>query len=234
MALSRAARAAGKAVLLEEGPPLSLAELDQLDEGDTGDGTPIGMVLPLRGLLSLDHAITRIPWTASACGGLLVSAFAPDLGPPPDQGPSLRSVPAGARSASRAALDAVGPYLDFVCQLFGEPVAAHVGGLGTGVAAGSVEFASGARLSLTVTVRSVIENAQLRLTSTERSVLVQGRELRVEDASGVVLYPVLPLSELRMSSYRDMARALRSGPATVRHSPESTRAMARCLALLQA
>ncbi|POX58194.1 hypothetical protein C3492_39100 [Streptomyces sp. Ru62] len=233
VALSRAARAAGKAVLLEEGPPLSLTELDQLAEDDVVGEAPMGMVLPLRGLLTLDHALTRIPWTALACGGLLVSTFAPDLGPPPGQGRALRPVTDRVRPASRAALDAVSPYLDLVCQLFGEPVTAGLEGLDTGVAAGSVAFAFGARLSLVVTVRSVISDMQLRLTDTERSVVLHGRELWVEDASGVMRHPVPPPGELRMSSYLDMARALRSGAATCRHSPQSTRLLADCLALLR-
>ncbi|MFF4704387.1 hypothetical protein ACWC4D_09965 [Streptomyces sp. NPDC001288] len=234
VALSRAARAAGKAVLLEEGPPLSLAELDQFAESETGGAAPMGMVLPLRGLLALDRAVTQAPWTALACGGLLVSTFAPDLGPALGQGRALRAVPDRARPASRVAVGAVSPYLDLVCQLFGEPVTARLDGLETGVAAGSVEFASGARLSLAVTVRSVFGNAELRLTDTERSVFLHGRELWVEDASGASLHPVPPSGELRMSSYLDMARTLRSGAAAGHHSPQSTRLLADCLALLPA
>ncbi|MEV5882447.1 hypothetical protein AB0L74_06950 [Streptomyces sp. NPDC052020] len=232
VALSSAARAAGKAVLLEEGPPLSLAELDQLDEGGAEGKAAIGMVLPLRGLLALDQALTRVPWTTLACGGLLVSEYVPVPAPTPGPGRRPGAAPARARSVPQDVLGAVSPYLDLVCQLFGKPVTARAEGFEAGVAAGSVEFASGARLSLAVTIRSVVGSVQLRLTDTERSVHLQGRGLWVEDASRTVLYPVPSPGELRVSSYRDMARRLRSGPAAGDHSPQSTRLLADCLALL--
>jgi predicted dehydrogenase len=231
LTLSRAARAAGKAVLLEEGPPLSLRELDQLAEDDANYAVPMGMVLPLRGLLIPDHGITGLTWTSTACGGLIISHFTPASGPlchaahNPAQGPLERW-------PSQAVIGAVTPYLDLVCQLFGKPVSAHIDGAEKGSAVGSVEFDSGARLSLVVTVRSAIEEAQLKIMDADRTVTLQGRELRVEDAGGLVLHRVPPLSDLRLSSYREMAFAVHSVTTVSGHSPTSARALADCLALL--
>ncbi|MEI5008140.1 hypothetical protein RB196_13080 [Streptomyces sp. PmtA] len=77
VALGQAARGAGKAVLLEEGLPLSAAEIDQLAEDDGEGAALVGMVLPLRGLLAADSGILDREWTPAACGGLFLSGSAP-------------------------------------------------------------------------------------------------------------------------------------------------------------
>ncbi|MEV7185437.1 hypothetical protein [Kitasatospora sp. NPDC093102] len=233
IALSRAARAAGKAVLLEEGPPLSLAELDRLAEDDALLDAPVGMVLPFRAVLDLDQGLTRVPWTPVACAGLFVSEFVPRpvpprnrrTGQPEDGGPALWP--------SRALLAAAGPLLDLACQLFGRPGSAHLKGAETGSAAGSVDFVSGVPLALTVTVRSAIEDFHLKVTDVDRSILLRGRELRIEDQNGLVTRTVPSHAELRLASYRETARVLRSGASVGRRSPESTRFLAECLALLR-
>ncbi|MFI6764192.1 hypothetical protein [Streptomyces sp. NPDC050355] len=230
VALSRAARSAGKAVLLEEGPPLSLTEIDQLTEDDRCSAVPLGLVMPLRGLLALDHAVVDVPWTQTACGGLVVSQFSPASGRAgPEEDTALKPEP----WPVRAVLGTIAPYLDLACQLFGTPVAGHLDGAGAGSAVGVVEFESGARLSLAITVRSTVEETQLKIMDTHRTVTLQGWHLWLEDADGIALHRIPPLHDLRLSSYREMALALRTGASASRHSPTSARGLARCLTLLK-
>ncbi|MFJ9772345.1 hypothetical protein ACIRVF_14050 [Kitasatospora sp. NPDC101157] len=226
VALGQAARGAGKAVLLEEGLPLSAAEIDQLAEDDGEGAAPVGMVLPLRGLLAAGNGFLDRRWTSGTCGGLVLSGSAPAPRGPADA--------ADDGQLPEALVRTVSPYLDLACQLFGRPVSGSLGGAGTGSAAGSVEFESGARLSLAVTVRSAVEAASLTITDVDRCVTLRGRELRMEDTGGVVSRGVPPLEDLRLSSYADMAPVVTGDRPTGHHSPESTRALADCLELLRA
>ncbi|WP_142217914.1 hypothetical protein [Streptomyces sp. SLBN-118] len=234
VALGQAARGAGKAVLLEEGLPLSAAEIDQLAEDDGEGAALVGMVLPLRGLLAVGRGILDREWTPATCGGLILSGSAPRAasakwGPPDAAGPR-----ADGGRLPEVLVRTISPYLDLACQLFGRPVSAHLGGAVTGSAAGSVEFESGARLSLAVTVRSGVEATSLTITDVDQSVTLRGRELRLEDADGLVSRGIPPLEDLRLSSYADMALVVGGARSTGRDSPESTRALADCLDLLRA
>ncbi|UUS35107.1 MULTISPECIES: hypothetical protein [Streptomyces] len=96
----------------------------------------------------------------------------------------------------------------------------------TGWAAGSVEFKSGARLSLAVTVRSGVDATSLSITDVDQSVTLRGRGLRVEDTDGLVSRGIPPLEDIRLSSYADMALVVGGACSTSRASPETTRALA--------
>ncbi|QMU75415.1 hypothetical protein GXW83_06280 [Streptacidiphilus sp. PB12-B1b] len=157
----------GKAVLLADPFPLTVEELDGLLTAERASDRPIGLLAPHRALLGA--AAQGHSWGPLTCGVLAVSGFR--------QVEAHRWGRWGALAdgaPAQAALRAVAPYLDLVCQLLGEPQVLCSLGPGSGADVGLVDFAQGARLAWAVTSRATAQVERLDL-------LDGGHRLRLED-----------------------------------------------------
>ncbi|GHI03117.1 hypothetical protein AQI88_02040 [Streptomyces cellostaticus] len=110
-------------------------------------------------------------------------------------------------------------YLDLACQLLGEPVEMTplsrtdaAAGIDTELL-GHVTFRSGARLTVTVTCRAAARFEQLTVLGHQDWAEVRAGATTGELDGRPVTAPARPAAELRQDVYRELAGALRGGPA---------------------
>ncbi|WP_242894551.1 Gfo/Idh/MocA family protein [Actinomadura litoris] len=214
--LAAEAIAAGKAVLLEKPPCMSVEELDRL----TRAGGTVGVMLQHR--FRLPDQVLAAPFTAAA-GTLLVSRF---------RDPATHYT--GWRADSGQALGGITAhlgvhYLDMACQLLGavESVDVHdyrscTPGIDTRVS-GLVRFASGSTLALTIAADVPARIEQLVIAGDERCVTVTDGAVTLREGRAERTFPAGSTSEMRTKVYEDFAR----GPGL--SSLERTRPVTRIL-----
>ncbi|GAA1375640.1 Gfo/Idh/MocA family oxidoreductase [Streptomyces beijiangensis] len=205
--LVRAALAKGIAVLIEEPPPLSSAELEELIEAAEVGGAAIGTQSSLRMLLSDSNlALDSLAWTGDACGSVTVSGFLPS------EDFRVRSWSAlEGRWKRRAVIRSLAPYLDLAINLLGRPTGVHFSDAERGSATGTIHFESGAQLALASTVSSSLAVARLEVIGLQQVLTVDHEAVRVETDSSTWSIPTPSPQQFRQLVYEDMARAIRSG-----------------------
>ncbi len=227
--LAEQALAAGKAVLLEKPPAVSVAELDALVALADAQGLPVGVMLQHRH--RLPDRITDLDWTAAASGVLQVSRFRP---PAHYRRVGWRHDPAASLGGITAHLGV--HYLDLACQLLGEPSGVHLAGRREHIAgidsriAGVVEFTGGGLLSFVVTAESTVRTERLEILGAERRFLIQDGAVTVETAGGAAEdLPGRPTWELRREVYRELAGAVATGTEPPRCSLRRARGITAVL-----
>ncbi|MFB7263727.1 hypothetical protein ACFCXH_16450 [Streptomyces nojiriensis] len=224
MDLIASARAAGKAVLLAEHPFLSLDEIGFLTTWENSDTVRTVAPMPLRMLLSGVSELSSDAWSGGACGSLTLSCFTPARRKQSSTAPDGTDLPATTL--------ALAPYVDLMCHLFGAPVVARLVASGSGTATGFVEFASGALLSMAVTLNAPWDRHRLEIIDVSRSIVLDGQQLRVDSLDGVRLLELPTSQDLRVAAYRDVAAQLTTGGPLRLHRPGAARGLALFLDLL--
>ncbi|WP_406373502.1 hypothetical protein OG788_24795 [Streptomyces sp. NBC_00647] len=224
MDLIVSARDASKAVLLAEPPFLSLDEIDFLATCEDSDTIRTFAPMPLRMLLSGVPELSSDAWSGSACGALTLSCFTPAR--------RKQSSAAHAGTDLPATTLALAPYVDLMCHLFGAPVVARLVASGDGTATGFAQFASGAFLSMAVTLNAPWDRHRLEIIDVARSIVLDGRQLRVDTVDEVRLLELPSPQDLRVTAYRDIATQLTSGGPLGLHRPGAGRGLALFLDLL--
>ncbi|MEU2060329.1 Gfo/Idh/MocA family oxidoreductase [Streptomyces sp. NPDC013455] len=205
--------AAGKHLVVEKLPARSPAELDGiLAAADRAD--LFSTVMFQHRFALPDQLRTKAPERfADAVGSLLISR--------PRSDDHYRE---GWRAEPEAAVGGVSVhlgahYLDLACQLLGEPVAVTclsrtdaAAGIDTELS-GHIAFRSGARLTVTVTCRAAARFEQLTVLGRQDWVEVRAGATTGELDGRPLTAPARPAAELRQDVYRELAGALRGGPA---------------------
>ncbi|MFJ9762444.1 hypothetical protein ACIRUY_01390 [Streptomyces erythrochromogenes] len=219
-----AARDAGKAVIVAEPPFLSLHEIDLLATREDPDHVATASLMPLRMLLEDTPGFSNSAWTKGACGVLTLSRFTP----------TRRGAPSAPGTGGLSSMIlALAPYVDLVCHLFGHPVGVQLAASGDRTAAGLVKFASGALLSLAVTLDAPSERDRLEIMDVPQSIVLDGRRLQVNSSDGVRLLELPSMHDLRLSAYRDIAAQLTTGGSSLRHGADGGRGLALFLDMVE-
>ncbi|MFF6807552.1 Gfo/Idh/MocA family oxidoreductase [Streptomyces sp. NPDC012616] len=205
--------AAGKHLIIEKLPARLPAELDEILAASARAELFSTVMFQHRFALPgplRDEAPERF---ADAVGSLLISR--------PRSADHYRE---GWRAEPEAAVGGVSVhlgahYLDLACQLLGEPVAITclsrtdaVAGIDTELS-GHIAFRSGARLTVTVTCRAAARFEQLTVLGRQDWVEVRAGATAGEVDGRPLAAPARPAAELRQDVYRELADALRGGPA---------------------
>ena len=200
---------AGKAVLVEKPPAVSVAELDHLLDLADKHRQPIGVVLQHRQAIPED--VRGWDWSG-ASGVLQVSRY---QSPARLARADWRRDPVVASGGVVAHLGV--DYLDLACQLLGEPGAVrlagrreHAAGIDSRVV-GTVEFAGGAVLALMVTGESTAQVEFLEVLGADRRLRVHNGAVTVDDRGRIEDRPALGGRRLLAEVYRDLAEAVATG-----------------------
>lgn len=191
----------GKAVLLAEPFPLTVEELDGLLAVELVSERPIGLLSPHRALPG--KAAQEHNWGRFTCGVLAVSGFHPA-----EAHRWARWGKLADGAAAQAALRAVAPYLDLVCQLLGNPGRVCSFGPSAGAHVGIVDFAQGARLAFAVTSRAGARVERLDLLDAGHRLWFENGLLHLEGPAGVRTTELTSLSAAHELLLTEMAMAI--------------------------
>ncbi|MEU5709882.1 hypothetical protein ACFY2V_36645 [Streptomyces eurythermus] len=234
MTLGRAALEAGKSVLLDEPPPLSVAEFEALTALARRGTGRLGM-LPAPGVLLEEGPITA-PWSRRATGTLHVSQFRPaeayraSFWP---FGAAARAPGTAVQPANAGSVRALAPYLDLACRLLGAPVAALTKGIEQGRITGVLHFASGAQLALAATSDSPVHRADLSLLDVHRRLVLDGTRLHYSDDRHSQSLTLSSGPALLQAGLEDMARSITHGCEPVHCAVTFGHGLSRALELLR-
>ncbi|MFG2572542.1 Gfo/Idh/MocA family protein [Streptomyces sp. NPDC048481] len=202
---------AGKAVLLEKPPAVSVAEIDAVAAVARRTGLPVGVMLQHR--MRLPDAALAATWSAPSVTAVLeVSRFRP---PAHYRRAGWRSDPAAALGGISAHLGV--HYLDLACQLLGQPESVRLtparevaAGIDTRVT-GVVTFVSGATLAFTVTAESMVRSERLQVLGPDGGLNITDGTVMTQIGGAERTWPTVPTAELRTDVYREMAEAMATG-----------------------
>lgn len=208
VSLALRALAAGRSVLLEKPPVLSLADLDSIVSAAEAHGLTAGVMLQHR--FRLPPQASARPWDADTIASVEVVRYRPQ------QHYAKADWRVEPRDSGGGLVAHLGVhYLDLACRLLGAPVAvaAAVDVLpGTGIdqrVALSAEFGSGARLSFIGTTAVDLRHERLAVLDSGRSLVLDPRStVYLADASITEAAP--STASLRTKVYADVADAVRN------------------------
>ncbi|MCZ7456174.1 Gfo/Idh/MocA family protein [Streptomyces sp. WMMC940] len=228
-ALAVDALEAGKAVLLEKPPAVSVAEIDLIAEAARRSARPVGVMLQHR--MRLPASALTANWADPAVTSVLeVSRFRP---PAHYRRAGWRGDPASALGGIAAHLGV--HYLDLACQLLGRPEAVRLApsrefapGIDTRVT-GHIVFRGGATLALTVTAESAVRSERLQVLGPAGGVCVADGLVTTQIGDTERTLPGVPTAVLRRMVYQEMAEAVATGCAPLRCHLEGARAVTEIL-----
>ncbi|MEU1290618.1 Gfo/Idh/MocA family oxidoreductase [Kitasatospora sp. NPDC005856] len=228
--LALEALAAGKAVLLEKPPTVSVEELDVLTRAAARAGRPIGVMLQHR--MRLPDVALATSWADPAVTAVLeVSRFRP---PAHYRRAGWRSDPVSAFGGIAAHLGV--HYLDLACQLMGRPEAVRLAaarevtpGIDTR-ATGLVEFHTGATLAFTITAESALRTERLQVLGPDRGLCIADGTVSTQIGGDEQTWPTEPTAALRREVYREMAEAVATGERPRRCHLDGARGVTEILA----
>ncbi|MBM7443042.1 Gfo/Idh/MocA family protein [Streptomyces sp. HB132] len=223
---------AGKAVLLEKPPAVSVTEIDRITAAARRAGMPVGVMLQHR--MRLPATTSSAKWALPAVTAVLeVARFRP---PAHFRGAGWRSDPASALGGIAAHLGV--HYLDLACQLLGRPRAVRLAparelapGIDTRVT-GHIEFRSGATLAFTMTAESPARSERLQLFGPEGSLSVVDGTVTTQVGETEHVVPARPTAELRRRVYQEMADAVATGQSPPRCHLEGARPITEILSTI--
>nr|WP_024126069.1 Gfo/Idh/MocA family oxidoreductase [Streptomyces sp. FR1]AHE38687.1 Oxidoreductase [Streptomyces sp. FR1] len=204
---------AGRALLIEKPPAMTVAELDSMAAHAADRALPAGVMLQHRMRLAgeIQSGTFRAPDVMAA---LEVSRYRP-VGHYRERG--WRGRPKEALGGIVAHLGI--HYLDLACQLLGPPVdireagrRERLPGIDSRVAA-VVLFESGAVLSMAVSAESAVRGERLAVYAPERRLVLEDGQVTVTTESGRITSPAEPTPALRRRVYEEMAHAIENGTA---------------------
>lgn len=220
---------AGKVVLLEKPPAVSVAEIDSVAAAARRTGLPVGVMLQHR--MRLPEAALAATWSASSVTAVLeVSRFRP---PAHYRRAGWRSDPTVALGGISAHLGV--HYLDLACQLLGRPESVRLtptrevaAGIDTRVT-GMVAFRSGATLAFTVTAESMVRTERLQILGPDGGFNITDGTVMTQLDGTEQTWPTVPTSHLRTEVYREMAEAVATGRPPARCHLDGARAVTEIL-----
>lgn len=218
---------AGKAVLVEKPPAVSVAELDDLLELADTHGRPVGVMLQLR--QAIPEYVRAWNWDR-ASGVVEVSRYQS----------SARLARADWRRDPEAAMGGVVAhvgvdYLDLACQVLGEPSAVRVAGRREHAAGiesrvvGTIEFVNGAALAIVVTGESTAQVEFLEILGTDRRLRIRNGDVTVEDLGRIEDLSAHNGRQLLVEVYRELADAVATGSEPARFGLRRARAVTAIL-----
>ncbi|MFG2328477.1 Gfo/Idh/MocA family protein [Streptomyces sp. NPDC048604] len=220
---------AGKAVLLEKPPALSVTEIDLVSAASQRAGRPVGVMLQHR--MRLPAAALAANWADPAVTAVLeVSRFRP---PAHYRRAGWRSDPAEAFGGIAAHLGV--HYLDLACQLLGHPETVRLAPsreLAPGIdsrVTGHIEFRAGATLAFTVTAESAVRSERLQILGPDGGICVADGMVTTQIGDTEQTLPTVPTAELRRMVYQDMAEAVATGRPPLRCHLEGARPVTEIL-----
>lgn len=208
------ALAAGKHLLVEKLPARCAAELGELMLAARRAGCLAGVMFQHRFALPEPLRAGAQERFANAAASLLVSR---PRSRTHYRAGDWRSRPETAVGGVTAHLGV--HYLDLACQLLGEPVTVRplarmdaAPGIDVQMC-GHVSFRGGAQLAVTVTSRAAVRHEQLTVLGERDWVEVRAGAATGELDGKPLATPARPAAELRAAVYRELAGAVRGGPA---------------------
>jgi UDP-N-acetyl-2-amino-2-deoxyglucuronate dehydrogenase len=205
--------AAGKHLILEKLPARSPPELRGILDATASAGLLSTVMFQHRFALPEELRRRTPERFADAVATLLISRPRPDG----HYRKGWRAEPEDAVGGVSVHLGA--HYLDLACQLLGEPVDATplsrtdaVVGIETELC-GHITFRSGARLTVTMTCRSSARFEQLAVLGRRDWAEIRAGATAGELDGRALAAPARPAADLRQDVYRELADALRGGPA---------------------
>ncbi|MFI0930750.1 Gfo/Idh/MocA family protein [Streptomyces sp. NPDC021019] len=225
---------AGKAVLLEKPPAVSVEEIDRVTAVARRTGLPVGVMLQHR--MRLPPAALAATWSAPSVTGVLeVSRFRP---PAHYRRAGWRGDPAAALGGISAHLGV--HYLDLACQLLGRPASVRLtpprevaAGIDTRVT-GMVTFLSGATLAFTVTAESTVRTERLQILGPDGGFNITDGTVMTQIGDTEQTWPTAPTAELRTEVYREMAEAVAAGRSPARCHLDGARGVTEILSSVAA
>ncbi|MET7622698.1 Gfo/Idh/MocA family oxidoreductase [Streptomyces sp. NPDC005408] len=223
---------AGKAVLLEKPPAVSVTEIDQVTTAAQRAGLPVGVMLQHR--MRLPATAFSTNWAHPAVTAVLeVARFRP---PAHYRNAGWRSDPASALGGIAAHLGV--HYLDLACQLLGRPCTVQLAparelapGIDTRVT-GHIEFRSGATLAFTMTAESPARSERLQILGPEGSFRISDGTVTTHVGQTEHILSDRPTAELRRLVYQEMVDALATSQPPLRCHLEGARAITEILSAI--
>lgn len=224
---ARQALEAGKAVLVEQPPAASVAEIDLLLDLAEKYKRPVGVMLQHR--QRIPDQVKDWDW-AAASGVLEVSRYRP----------AAHYERAGWRQNPTVSLGGItahlgGHYLDLACQVLGEPRTVrlagrreHTAGIDSRIV-GMVEFENEAALTLVVTGESTTQVEFLEVLGTDKRLRIHNGDVTVQDGRDIDDMPAVSTRQLRTEVYRELAYAITTNTEPVRFGLRQARAVTRIL-----
>ncbi|WP_432252074.1 Gfo/Idh/MocA family protein [Streptomyces sp. HNM1019] len=206
---------AGRALLVEKPPAMTVDELDSIVSLGTDRGLPTGVMLQHRMRLT-DETETGLFRSPQVTAALEVSRYRP----------VVHYHQRGWRGRPREALGGILAhlgihYLDLACQILGSPVEVRetgrrerLPGIDSRIAA-LVRFESGAVLSMTVSAESSVRGERLVVYGPDRRLVIEDGQVTLTTETGPRTSPVEPTPTLRRRVYEEMAHAIENGSAPV-------------------
>lgn len=202
--------AAGKAVVVEKPPALSREAIADLEAASEKYGQPLAVMFQHRGRIP-DEALRRT-WSAKASAVVDVFRHRPTVHYTSHAWRADRRRSGGGFFAHLAI-----HYTDLACQVLGEPE--HVQAVvdegpipGIDVrAALSVRMVGGALLTIHASSLPKTGQERLYLLDGTRCLMVTNNETRYAENGREIVLPAPPTIDLRVSVYREVCAALRSG-----------------------
>ncbi|MEY9878215.1 putative dehydrogenase [Streptacidiphilus sp. MAP12-33] len=223
-AAAQQALEAGKAVLVETPPAVSVAEIDLLLDIAEKHGRPVGVMLQHR--QSIPEQVEGWDWTA-ASAVLEVSWYQPPAHYERAHWRQDPLVSLGGITAHRGV-----HYLDLACRVLGEPRSVRLAGKRERVAgidsriAGTVEFENESTLALVVTGESTAQVECLEVLGKDKRLRIRDGGVTVQDGRQIEDLPAVSTRELRAEVYREMAHAIVAGTEAERFGVRQARAVA--------